>query len=230
MAYSLVNSASATGENGGSTSSIDTTGVDLLILVVNEYVGGPHAGVSDSKSNTWVELTTQEGSNTQSTIYYCKSPTVGSGHTFTASGTASYIAVQVLAFSGADLTDPFDQQNGANTLIYGTTTSWQPGSITPSEDDELVISAICVDAADGGMSVGSSFTLQESDPYAFAVNMGGYTAYKIQTAAGAENPTWSWSNATNAASVIASFKAAAGAGSSVITPYYYENLLQGAGI
>lgn len=219
MSYALVASVSAApGINGGTTGSIDTTGADLLIVVIAEFDGGTHTAPSDSKGNTWLELTTQADRGAQSTVFYAVNPTVGSGHTFTYAEASTYPAISAMAFSGANTSSPFDVENGA-TAASGT--SIQPGSVTPNEDDELLVSGVCADSGnDTGMGIDSSFLLELSDPYGGGNNMGGYAAYKIQTTAGAENPTWSWTGGNlESTAVIATFKAAAAPAAG--NPWYY---------
>lgn len=211
MAIALVTSRQdAPGANGGSTTAIDTTGADLLVLVVHEYSGGSHSTPSDSKSNTWTGLTVRDnGSLTRTRIYYAKNPTVGSGHTFTYSASGSFPLIQVLAFSGADLSAPFDQENGTT----GSSASAAPGSVTPGVDNEALVAAVC---NNGGITaVGSSFTLELNMNTVAGVNMGGATAYKVQTSAGAENPAFTLS-ASPWSAVIATFKAAGGGGGATI--------------
>lgn len=206
MAFSLVISTSAAASFTTSTSAIDTTGADLLVVCVNNT--SVSAPVSDSKSNTWTKLTGQSGTP-GTCIYYSKNPTVGSSHTFTVTG-VSFVAFQVLAFSGADLTSPFDVENGNST----TGTTLQPGSVTPSANGSLLVVGLGSNQSEGGVSIDSSFTIQESNPYTGGTNYGGFCAYKIQGTASAENPTWTMGTSRNYYSTIAVFAPASG-GSSV---------------
>lgn len=211
MAIALVASVSENpGQSGGASGAIDTTGADLLVFVATSYNGFAAPTVSDSKGNTWVGLAEQSAAiNSRVRIYYAKNPTVGSGHTFTVTGNETYPAVLVFAFSGADTDDPFDQENGATA---GSVTSHAAGSVTPSENGEVLVGGLCYDGDVTNLAIGSSFTLELHEAYTNAVNMGGAAAYKIQGTAGAENPSWSWTTARNVAASIATFKAAAGGG------------------
>ncbi len=137
-------------------------------------------------------------------MYYAKNAIVGSGHTFTYSGTALYGAIAVIAFSSSDISSPFDVENGANDAVI---TVLQTGNITPSENNELLISGIGVSNATT-LAIDSSFSIESQEPAASGQNFGLGIAYKIQTSLGSENPQWSWSGTDIAAAVIASFKAA----------------------
>ena len=218
MAYALINHVEAgLGANGGTTGSIDTTGASFLVLNVSYYDPGTAPTISDSKSNTWSALTLQSSTGS-SRLYYCASPSVGTGHTFSANGTGSYPSLQVLAFSGSHGT-PFDQQNGATSA---GATSLATGSITPSEDNELVIAGLVHgDNTAGAVSIDGGFTAYKN-AFSSGNNMGGGIAYLIQTTATAANPSWSVTTSTQLAATIASFKAAAG-GATVYSQFWWNS-------
>jgi len=212
MAYALIDhtAAGSTDGNGVTTGAINTTGADLLVAVISDYSAGGGVSFSDSKGNTWALLTQyNDGVAARVQIAYVKSPSVGSGHTFTATNAFTFPSVCVAAFSGSDLSAPFDQQNGASN---SSTTSQQPGSVTPSANNELLIAGVSFNGAFSGLSVNSSFTSLDSAAYAGGACLGSALGYKIQTSAGAENPTWSWTGTAGAAADIATFKAVSGGG------------------
>lgn len=206
MAIALVTHtlAQSADTNTVTTSSIDTTGADLLVVAVTWSTGGTFTNLTDSKTNTWTQLTAKTASGVSTSFFYAKNATVGSGHTFSANGTAFFPSIAVAAFSGSDLTAPVDVENGGTTA---SGTSLATGSVTPGQDNELVIFA-CGDAWTGTIAVDvGSITDQAAivGGTAFALAM----AYQIQTTATARNPSWSWSPAARAEAVIATFKAAA---------------------
>jgi len=205
MAFSLVSSvAAAPGSTGGTTGAINTNGANLLIVVISDFGGASQSTLSDSESNTWNELTLLNfNSNARCTIYYAYNPNVGASHTFTYDVQTNFPTIMALAFSDADTAAPFDVENGAGV----TGTSLQPGSVTPSENDELLICGLTTANEEGSTpSIDSSFIEELGIIFGTGVNLGGFTGYKIQTTAGAENPTWSWTTSVDAASVIATFK------------------------
>lgn len=208
----VANTAKASVNNTSVTSdAIDTTGADLLVLSVACY--SLVSTVSDSKGNTW-NARTLYGSGGLCQIFYAVNPTVGSGHTFTVSGgAATYPAVFVLALSGADLTAPYDVENGADT---DSSTTIQTGSVTPSTDNQILITALSNYPA-GTDSIDLSFTISDQLQYT-ANSIGGALAHLIQTTAAAKNPTWTHSvSATEIVGAIATFKAAAGGGAFTLT-------------
>ena len=97
MAINLVASTTLAGTNGGTSSAVDTTGANLLVLSAAYF---STITVSDSKGNTWVPLTVR-GSGPIHQLFFVASPVVGTGHTFTVTGTGIYVGVVVHAYNGS---------------------------------------------------------------------------------------------------------------------------------
>lgn len=170
--------------NGSPSSAIDTTGATLLLAALLWYTGGSFVSFVDTKGNTWVALTQYSSTNRGVRLYYVLSPTVGSGHTFTLS--ASFGSFALAAFSGVTA---FDSGKDSGDFSNSTTTQ-QPGSLTPSENNCLVIGAATV----GDTTVNTAPTIDApfatSDAFGWDGNgVGGGLWYDIQTTAGARNPT-----------------------------------------
>ena len=203
-------SAAGLGDVPFTSSAIDTTGADLLIVAVGYAASSTNAAVTDSMGNTWAATTrpTDIG-NMQSRILYCKPTVVGPGHTITVTsvGSAARAAVTFAAFSGAHAT-PFDQQNAQCDYSAVATA----GSITPSVDNCLVVSVVGVETSTitPTISGGGTWTMLPNVPAAAIVrtdvpHYGSRMAYSQQATLAATNPSWaideiSWS------STIASFK------------------------
>lgn len=212
MAFSLIaHTADVDTINSVTTDAIDTTGADLLVLCLAWFSTEPT--VSDSKSNTWTQGTSVYSSgNLRYRLYYAKNATVGSGHTFTATQSGSYLSVSVSAWSGSDLTSPLDQTNGNG----GNAASLSAGSVTPTEDGELIVAGWgnFNNGQPNSPSVNSGFTLLDSAPSQFSSGGFGNThAYLIQSTAAAVNPTLSWTGGDTCAAAIATFKKSAAASS-----------------
>ena len=206
MGFTLVQSVGAysTTGNAVTTSGVDTTGADLLVAIVSDYVSDGSVTISDSKSNIWTALTEETAGISNSRLFYAKNATVGSGHTFTGGISGSFPAIAVLAFSGSNLTAPFVQQS-AN---YGTGTSIQAGSLTTTNPDLLVFGN-GFSANNSGFGVDSGFTNDYFISHG-ANNFGVAISHLIQGASGAINPTASWTSSTAATALLADFVAAAG--------------------
>ncbi len=223
----LTHTAAGTSNNNDITSSaIDTSGASLLVLGCHDFDTAALSVITDSKSNTWVPRTSYLNTGLERiTLFYAQgSITVGSGHTFTATRTLAYPSIYAASFSGVHAT-PYDTENGAASL---SAAGFAPGSITPSEDNCLIISAVVTGSAGTAApyTVGSGMTLLDE----LGANSGGWgggMAYKIQTSTAAINPTWSYTDTQRAAATIASFKAAAATSSiAAISSGYHQRGLR----
>lgn len=201
MAISVVvTQASQFGASGGTTSGINTTGADLIVVAL-EYQKSAGANISDSKGNTWTQLTKYEETSSNSAVvfYYCSNPTVGSGHTFTT--TSHFCGVGIVAVSGSrTATTPKDQETGSTG---GTSSNPQgPGSITPSVDGCLVVASFYQATTGSAPSLPSGYT--SVGTWATGTAFLGGVAYQIQSTATATNPGWGPGNvgATYATNVV----------------------------
>lgn len=164
--------------------------------------------------NTWFPLTEQKDVATASLrgqLLYCKNCTVGTGHKFKVSDTGGGAkgAVACAAFSGGHLTSPLDQQNGKVDIDAGLSNT--TNGITPSEANTLTITGLAFDANSATIAINTGeagWTLHNQIDY--TVNHEGVAlASKIQGAATATDPTWSYSSNEYVVTTIASFKVAA---------------------
>lgn len=168
--------------NGGTSAAIDTTGATILIIGAS-FQNGVTPTISDIKGNAWTGLTAQSSSSPAFRLYYVANPTVGSGHTFTFSGTSIFSAAMIAAFSGVKATSPFDAENGVQTSFVGTLAI---GSVTPANANSLMVAGATYN---GGTATGFSAGFTTTDtPIAFGtgVNYGCALAWNIVT--GATNP------------------------------------------
>ncbi len=183
----VAHTGKAGGSSGVTTDPIDTTGANLIVLGFSFYIGSGGGSLSDSFGNTWTQIAGTGAGFNSFAMYYCASPTVGSGHTFTFSGN-TFPGITVSAYSGLDVA-PFDAETN-NSSTGSATVS--PGSITPAQADELFVTIMGWEAITGGViSVDIGFTLTDQIPYAAGQNYGCSMAYKVISSGAAENPQWS---------------------------------------
>jgi hypothetical protein len=202
----LIANAAAGSADGGATSTtaaIDTTGANFLVVAA---IDDGSTTISDSKGNTWTLLS--PNANGEVALWYCANANVGTGHTFTVSNSGfSPIAVQ--AFANVKLSSPLDgSPTGGVTSGIATV---QPGSITPSEANCLLVTATTSGSsgANNATSINSSFTKTDAIGFTGGQNYAIAMGYKIQTTAGAENPTWTWNDTGfSRTAVMAAFKRA----------------------
>ena len=202
MAYTLITNTSVQWASNITTAAVDTTGADLLIIGLacdDAYATAP----TDSKWNTWTQGTSYTQWNVRVRLYYSTPTSVGASHTFS-SAWAIIGVLFMLAFSGGLQASPLDQQSGANSF----NTSLACWSITPTENNELIISVYWINATGVPISVNEWMTEVYEDDFDSWVAYGGAIAYKIQTSATAINPTWTRTSSNWQAATVASFKLA----------------------
>jgi len=191
--------------NGVTSSALDTTGADLIVVGVVSFSTNAAPTISDSKGNAWLSAGAgYVNGSRRLQWYYCQAPVVGTGHTFSAAGAGTFDAIAVFATSGS-ASSPLDQQ-------AGNAGSATPGSITPTAAGELVLTLV-TDAQAGSVStaVSGGFTIPDTPlPFVSGQTFAVGLAYLVQTTAAAANPTWSGGVAPGSA--IISFKAAGGGG------------------
>src|SRR6516164_3699207 len=114
----------STDTNGFTSSAIDTTGGDLIVI----NVASGAFTFSDSAGNTWTTAVSETTFSPESSyILYAWNANVSATHTFTITGSNISPSFEVHVFSGSKTSaDPLDQVNHAHALA-GTTI--QPGSI-----------------------------------------------------------------------------------------------------
>ena len=184
-----------TGTNVVPTGAIDSTGANLLVVVVGNY--GSSGGVTDNKGNVFsLAYSVSDGNYLR--FYYSYNPVVGPGHNFTSS--SPYCSVVAMAFSGAAGIglDKFSQSlSHANNV--------QPGSITPSMDGELLVTACSGDGLvwPSASISGSGFTtVLENIAYAGGNGEPLVVSCIVQGAAAPANPTWSLGNPSQLCGIV----------------------------
>jgi hypothetical protein len=128
--------------------------------------------------------------------------------------------MNMACFSGAHATAPFDVQNGATTAGAATLAT---GSVTPSQDNSLIVAGLGFNVSSAGPTINSSFTRSSWVNFGSGNNYGSAEAYLVQTTAGAVNPTWTKGNTEAAAATIAVFKPAAATPSATSSPVFNLN-------
>ncbi len=188
--------------NGATTSAVDSTGTTLIVAVIADFSGASAATLSDSKSNSYTCLTRWSGTSS-STVHICytssSSPTVGSGHTFTCTGTGSFCSIGAIGFTG-QAASPFSAENGTGN---GGANPLAPGSVSTASGG-VAVTAISAGSGNALFVTPSGYTTGGS-LNAGGTNFGIGLAYKL-TSGASENPSWSFSQANNnQAAGIASF-------------------------
>jgi hypothetical protein len=203
----VVSTASALGTNGGTSDSFNASGSDRGFLCVG------HSGASPtvSGSQTWDLVRTQDnGFSAFASLYRtADGSSFSSSDTITVSLSSGLVGIAATFFSGGATSAIDDQANSAGG-VFGS--SLQPGSITPTVPDTLVISCAMVSDSQDTASIDGGFTLPSDAHVAgTASSFGVGIAYLRQTTAAASNPLWTFTDAaTHQNAIQASFKTAGG--------------------
>jgi len=207
MAIVRIGKGTGAGASDPTSTGFDSTGATLGIGVVSIFSGssGSFTSFTDSKSNTWNALTLRTTGAAWIRLYWSLLTSVGASHTVTANGSSIFGSVWFGAYSGSDLSSPFDVQNG--NLSGGTSIS--TNSVTPSMNGSLLIAACSLTGAAAALGVTNSFTMLDQVSFTGGSHEGYGVAELIQTTAASVDTTFS-TVPTNQAAVIASFKPGSG--------------------
>jgi hypothetical protein len=188
--YALVDSQVAHNTGAGAaTVTFNSVGCKLLVASLNNYdAAGTTWAFVDNQGNTWV-LGTPKGSTTAGVgtnrMAYCTN-VVTTSATASISLTANYTVVAVQSFSYTGTTPNFEAASSGTGSDSFTTL--QPGSLTPSGNNHLLLTGImAVNAGAATMSINASFNTPKQ---ALESGTVGAISYLIQGTAAAVNPTW----------------------------------------
>lgn len=186
------------------TGAINTSTATLLVAAVATYGAVSGITFTDSKGNTWTAIGGSQSTNPDLGFFYCANPTVGSNHTFTVTKVTSGFPAACVSAWKLTANAAADASNAAHE---NTLSTLQPGSITPSQANCLVLTAIgYFDQTQGrAATISAGYTILDS-----VLNLTAscdVIAYQIQTAATATNPTWTCpQNQLGISSSIVAFK------------------------
>lgn len=219
MSVAYLTNATGAGVNGTGNMTLDSSGANLLIAVEGWYsYGNTHPTPTENKGNTYASTSQYDTSTPTSVqLYYSNqaSPTVGSGHYFDFAYSGAYIGGVFASFSGANAGGSvLDGSQGGTTVSSSLTLP----SITPTENNCLVVTAIMFEDNSGGaINVPSGYTLINSVAYS-GNNEGIALAYQVQTTATATAPQWNITNSAAIAGIVAVFKGPGGGVGGGTTP------------
>lgn len=192
--------------NGGglTTGTLNCTGANLIVIFLGTYKDWYASSFTDSNGNTYSSGTKYSGTAQAGQFWYCRNPTGNlSALTFTPTGVSGNINLYsyygIMTFSGGS-TSTFDQEAGQ----MQSAAPMQPGSITPTQNNSLVVTGIFCYFGGSSPTCNSGVTY-----YGVAasgnIGMGG-SGWLAQGSAAAINPTWVGNNGGENAVIIASFK------------------------
>jgi hypothetical protein len=223
MALLVHAAAAAAGSIGVSTTAVDTTGATLFVVGMQNISTDDTGLLIDSASNTWVlkpSLVCASSRFVQ--MAYCINPTTSATHTFSISGANSFYPVIVVGAWSNTPAASFDAVTAGNFVSTPTTTV-QPGSLTPANANNLLVTFVGGDVI-GSASADSSFV--PVDQILKSGHQGGAMYYLIQSAATPQNPTWTVGSedATIGAQMMAFKESGSGGGGSNWGPMLAQRL------
>jgi hypothetical protein len=224
MAYTLLANGFAADIDHPTTSALDCTGADLIVIAVQGNNGA--YTVHDSQNNTYTLIDSHTDSSNVKSVFYCQSPSTSNAQTFNIVESFIFAAIFVQVFSGSSAS-PLDAHTQGSGFFSATC---QPGSITPSENNELLICFGTVYSSTGAnfVSIGGGFSTTNQNPNTGSALTGGL-AYLIQTTATASNPTLTIDDANGFPIAFQVAFKAASAPTSSVGPYYYTTFVSGDG-
>jgi hypothetical protein len=203
----LINQVANTGNSASRivTQNIDTTTADFIVVALMYYNTQPATNsLIDSKSNTWQPLSVY-GASSRSYVrlYYSYNPTVGTNHNFSTGTENDIKSICVAAFKGLSITSNvyYTDTDKGNTSDSSLTIN--PGSITPSDNKVLLISAwVGGDTLDNNPTIDSNFIRIINT----STNIDSAIAYFITSNKNPVSPIWTSTNDTKLTSSIAAFR------------------------
>lgn len=191
--WTLLAVAQCSNSPGGTpctTPAINTTGAKLIVVIQGFKTFG--TSPFDSQGNTYAGLS--GSTSTYSVlISYKISPSTSSSVTFSSTATFGWEVALAFTTAGTPTVD------GVHTAACtsGAQTTVQPGSITPSVNNALLISGTVYDIPGGTLSVDSGFSIDQSYIYSSGNYVSGAAAHFSQSTAAAINPTWTGTTASS---------------------------------
>lgn len=190
-----------------SLNPINSTGATLIVFHVSRNTES--CAISDNKGNTFTLIQSVTSGTMVSEIYYCIPPAANTGvnHYFIYQACVppgAMPSIDVMVLSATNISSPIDQQNSA---AISSALSGQPGSITPTANNEIVITAVNANTSTAAPIISAGYTVSSSINFTAGRHVASGMAYSLQTLAAATNPTWTYGSSTISAQNIVSFRA-----------------------
>jgi prepilin-type N-terminal cleavage/methylation domain-containing protein len=181
---------------------ISTAGANAIAVAVASFNGITSVTHSVGSDGNATALTAAAGNSPSNQFFYWQNPSTGGSDTFTVTSTgALYGTACVYIMSG--ISGIYSSAQNENPT--GGTTC-QPGSITPSGSNQVVITAFGVYTPTGAPTINSSYSTPVYNSGAGGTAYAEAGSYLIQTTGASTNPTWTWTNgASTPACIIAAF-------------------------
>lgn len=190
-----------------SLNPINSTGATLIVFHVSRNTES--CTIGDNKGNTFTLIQSVTSGTMVSEVYYCTPSAANTGinHYFTYQGCVppgAMPSIDIIVLSGTNSSASIDQQNSAS---LSSALSGQPGSITPTANNEIVITTVNAGTSTAAPTISAGYSVSSSINFTTGRHVASGMAYSIQTLATATNPTWTYGSSTVSAQNIISFRA-----------------------
>lgn len=195
--------------NGGGAT---TTGSTFVAVVICS--GGAPSSVSDSKSNTYTLVRTQQVASfgdKYDSMYYCENGTGGAGHTFTSNHGATTVAtILFVELTGASATS-FDGATDASSNDDASNPRTLATAASVAVDDLVVMSCGSSNSGTETFTANDGYTIAQSTTDGTTGKGAAAIIYKVVTSGGVQTGSID-QGGSDAELIIAGFLAGAGGG------------------
>lgn len=174
--------------------AFDGTGCNAILIGIAAAIDSGTPTLVDTNSNTYTLIGSNNHTGVQAIyLYACFNPVVSMNMVFTYTTTiTTFPTIGVMGLTGL-LNITVDQTSGSNPGTTNPPNPNSPGSITPSQNNEIWVSLAMDVAGIGGTGITCvPGTIAYSATTISAVAYGIGMSYAIQTTASAVNPVWTF--------------------------------------
>ncbi|MBX2906157.1 MAG: hypothetical protein KF744_08975 [Taibaiella sp.] len=211
------------------SNAFNSLNASAIVFAVTDYTVATIGSMTDDQGNTYTNLLSVSNGTYRVTFWGAKArhTAAATRATYTTAAFA-YSTIHGITLGNVDTSGAsfVDQTNGSAT---GFGFVKQPGSITPTMNNSMVLTAVNSAGAGGAASpptVSSPYIITGASDYLAGAHFSGGMAQYIQGTAAATNPTWTGVNNNQYAAIIMNVKpytAPAATGNGAMMMWFFGN-------
>lgn len=226
------------GPTNAAITGLDTTGANLYVAICTWDPTADFPIPTDIFGNDW--LAAPGGSPVVGDavpddgglfVFYCESPTTGSGYEVYVDPASRNSSIAFLAFANADVPDCLDTGTINRSTSSGSPdASLQAGSITPGRGFEILVAGYQHGTLlSGGVSISGigTNTVLDFEDFVAGQSYAVASAYEIQGSFTTRNPTWTPTIPSDMTVALVAFRGIQDTGETFITPGAGSLTIQG---
>jgi hypothetical protein len=174
----------------------------LYVVTLSSYDNLGTVTIGSSPSQTWTALNYYYNSYAgtgNGVMFYVCGPATSASQAITVTG--DYATAVFAAYSGTATSNCFDSPNQNGNTMYDGGSTFQPGSITPSQNGALIVSGLGAGSGASSVLIDSGFTIVGT----YIGTHFSSQAFLVQASASAINPAWTENGDGNAVPYIGGF-------------------------